>query len=252
MKDDLGKRMKEQYEMRTRSYLPRRTYSIIRIDGKAFHTFTKGMERPYDSKLMDLMDQTTKELCSNIQGARLGYVQSDEISILMTDFDEINTDAWFNGQVQKIVSVSASIATRIFNQHYVSAKTVYSSGILKLKLAEFDSRVFCIPDRIEVENYFIWRQKDAVRNSIQMTAQSLYSHKELMGKSSNEQQEMIFQKGTNWNDMPDGFKRGRIIQKGILKNIDTDRIYNGWIIQPAFDFIKSRDLFQPIIPNYPN
>ena len=113
MKDDLGTRMKTQYEQRTRTWLPRRTYTIIRLDGKAFHTFTRGMERPYDERFMNAMDYTAMHLCLDIQGAVMAYVQSDEISILLTDFDKITTDAWFDGQVQKIVSVSASMASRV-------------------------------------------------------------------------------------------------------------------------------------------
>jgi len=115
MRDDLGKRMKTQYELRTRTWLPRRTYTIIRLDGKAFHTFTRGMERPYDERFMNAMDYTAMHLCLEIQGAQMAYVQSDEISILLTDFDKITTDAWFDGQVQKMVSVSASMATAKFN-----------------------------------------------------------------------------------------------------------------------------------------
>ena len=115
MKDDLGKRMKEQYEQRTRTYLPRRTYTIIRLDGKAFHTYTRGMARPFDQDFMRVMDETTKYLCENIQGCVMGYTQSDEISLLLTDFTTITTDAWFDGQVQKIVSVAASMATAKFN-----------------------------------------------------------------------------------------------------------------------------------------
>lgn len=252
MKDDLGKRMKEQYEVRTRTLLPRRTYTLIRLDGKAFHSFTKGMRKPYDEDLMSIMDKTTKILCEEIQGAKFGYVQSDEISILLTDFDNINTCAWFDGQVQKIVSVSSSIATANFNSLMLNKYWGYQNASTQ-KLAYFDSRVWTIPDPIEVENYFIWRQKDAVRNSIQMTAQSLYSHKELMGKSSNEQQEMIFQKGVNWNDMPDGFKRGRLIKKIHCYDTESDHpdpIYLGenWKIEDSFDFLKEREELSGLIP----
>jgi tRNA(His) guanylyltransferase len=155
--DHIGFRMKDQYEDRTRFSLPRRTYSIIRIDGKAFHTFTKGFERPYDTDLMDMMDTTARELCKSIQGAQFAYTQSDEISILLTDFDTIHTDAWFDGNIQKIVSISASIATAEFNyaldRIYVDrvdkekdlTKFRTNNG-LRIGLALFDSRVFTIPD----------------------------------------------------------------------------------------------------------
>jgi len=253
--DQLGQRMKEQYENRTRYMLPRRTYTIIRLDGKAFHTFTRGMQRPYDENLMSWMDLTAMKLCEEIQGVQLAYTQSDEISLLLTDFEKITTDAWFDGNIQKIVSVSASIATAYFNQ-FCGHLQIREAGKLGVPLtrnigpAFFDSRVFTIPDPTEVENYFIWRQKDAVRNSIAMTAQSLYSHKELNGKSSNQQQEMIFQKGQNWNDMPEGFKRGRTIVN-FDPDIQTVSGPTGWdIITP--DFLKERETLRNLIPKIIN
>jgi len=209
MKDDLGNRMKKQYENRTRYFLPRRTYTIIRLDGKSFHTFTKGMEKPFDIGLILVMNETAKYLCENIQGTQFAYVQSDEISILLTDFTTITTDAWFDGQIQKIASVSASMASAKFNDE------IKKTFVTPKGLAFFDSRVFTIPDPTEVENYFIWRQKDAVRNSISMYAQSLYSHKELNGKSQINMHDMIHEKGKNWNDLSDGCKRGRIIIKNV-------------------------------------
>ncbi len=198
MHDSLGDRMKRQYEDRTRYTLPRRTYTILRLDGRAFHTYCRGLDKPFDYGFMRDMDYTALHLCEQLQGSALAFVQSDEISILLTDFSTITTDAWFDANIQKMVSVAASIGTAYFNS-------------LRLSLATFDARVFTIPDRIEVENYFIWRQQDATRNSIQMVAQSLYSHKELHGKNVNEQQELIFRKGQNWNEYPVSAKRGRAV-----------------------------------------
>jgi len=232
MKDELGDRMKGFYEDRTRFLLPRRTYTIIRIDGKAFHTYTRGLVQPFDQGLIEDMDATACYLCKNIQGSKFGYVQSDEISILMTDFDAIGTDAWFDGNIQKIVSVAAGLATAEFNRlrllriiknsisiegdGLVSIKP-YEKDILTMKLATFDARVFTIPADYEVENYFLWRQKDATRNSISSVARSLYSQKELEGKNSDQKQEMIFQKGINWNDYALKLKRGRFIQKEMVE-----------------------------------
>lgn len=226
MIDALGTRMKEQYEIRTKTFLPRRTYTIIRLDGVAFHTYTRGLKRPYDDGLIADMNETAKYLCEKIQGAKFAFVQSDEISIFLTDFEKNETDAWFDGEVQKIVSVSAAIATAKFNQLRLWRKlqesglekneisgTDISMQIETQKLAYFDSRVYTIPDPIEVGNYFVWRQADCTRNSITMAAQSVYSHKELEGKNSNEKQEMLFQKGINWNDYPVRFKRGGFICK---------------------------------------
>lgn len=229
MKDALGDRMKDFYEDRTRYKLARRTNTIIRIDGKAFHTYTKGLQRPFDQGLMDDMNKTTEYLCQNIQGTKFGYVQSDEISILITDYDDITTHAWFDGNLQKMVSVAASLATAKFNQLRMArfcmnegiegypvaydGKLLMDVSIENFKLAMFDARVFQIPYQEEVVNYFIWRQQDATRNSISSVAQSLYSPKELHGKKTDELQEMIFQKGINWNDYTAREKRGGVVRK---------------------------------------
>ncbi|HLD91558.1 MAG TPA: tRNA(His) guanylyltransferase Thg1 family protein [Patescibacteria group bacterium] len=207
--DDLGTRMKEQYENRTRIKLPRRTNTIIRLDGKAFHTFTKDFNRPFDVRFIYLMNETAEYLCENIQGCKFAYVQSDEISLLLTDYDKITSEAFFDGNIQKITSITASMATMIFNEMLNEDDRITE----KSQRAMFDSRAFTIADKEEVINYFIWRQKDAVRNSVQMVAQSLYSHKELQGKNCSQLQDMIFNKGQNWNDYPIGQKRGRCVVK---------------------------------------
>lgn len=269
MKDDLSNRMKEFYENRTRIKLPRRTYTIIRIDGKAFHTYTRGLKKPFDKGLMDDMDNTAKYLCEKIQGAQLAYVQSDEISILVTDFDNLNTDMWFDGNLQKMCSVSASMATSKFNQlrwiRFVNEKYnkttekvqwVWFEQAGSLKLAEFDSRVFQIPQSIEVENYFIWRQQDATRNSISSCAQSMFSNKELHGKSTNEMQEMLFQGGINWNDYTYREKRGGMIlkipHKIEGKNPQTGKTEefsrNVWDNIETPIFTEERDVLRKIIP----
>jgi len=221
-KDSLGDRMKTYYEDVTKVFLPRRTYTIIRIDGKAFHTYTKGIERPFDIQFVSDMDETACFLCKNIQGAKFAFVQSDEISILLTDFDTLTTGAWFDGNIQKIVSVSASMATAKFNE------------LRPGKIAMFDSRVFTIPNSTEVENYFIWRQQDTVRNSISSVAQYLYSHKELNGKNTNEMQEMCFQKGINWNDYDPKLRRGRLIIKSHYIKNNTPRLKWDSVSAPIF------------------
>lgn len=241
--DDLGDRMK-RYEDTNRFILPRRTYTIIRIDGKAFHTYTRGCDKPFDTGLIEDMQQTTLALCKQIQGCKFGYTQSDEISLVLTDFDDLNTTAWFDGNIQKITSVAASIATAEFNKlrllrkikdytidfqqirHDFAGDVTYSTlyyvdpGIhdeykeWSERLAHFDARVWTIPSRSEVLNYLLWRQNDASKNSISMVALSAASHKELDGKNSNEKQEIIFQKlGKNWNDYPIVQKRGSCIYK---------------------------------------
>lgn len=200
MHDNLGNRMKRQYEDRTRAMLPRRTYTIIRCDGKAFHTFTRGCEKPHDQDLANALGVSARALCEEAQGSCFAYVQSDEISVLLTDFATIHTDAWFDGNVQKIASVAASVVTATFAREYGRR-----SGAL------FDARAFTIPDAVEVENYFIWRQNDAVRNSIQGLAQAHFSPKQLHGMGQSEMHEMLHTKGINWNDLPAYQKRGRAV-----------------------------------------
>ena len=234
-KDSLGDRMKEFYENRYRTFLPRRTNVLIRIDGKAFHTYTRGLNKPYDDGLMEDMNETTKYLCENIHGAKMGYVQSDEISILITDYDDISTSAWFDNNIQKMCSIAASLATAKFNQLRMARTTWYGSDtagsldqddIENFKLALFDARIFIIPHIDEVVNYFIWRQQDATRNSISMAAQSQFSHSTLNGVKCDKMQEMLFtEKGINWDKYPTRFKRGAAVIKSTqyFKKMATDK-----------------------------
>lgn len=233
-KDSLGDRMKEFYENRTRNFLPRRTYTIIRVDGKAFHSYTRGLVRPFDEKLVNDMDETACYMCKNIQGAKFAFVQSDEISILLTDFEGLTTDAWFDGNIQKIASISASLATAKFNE------------LRPNKIALFDSRVFTIPSDIEVENYFIWRQQDTTRNSISSVAQSMFSHRELENKNTDQMQEMCFKKGVNWNDFSVKLKRGRLILKQDYEKEGTTR--SKWVsVEPPI-FTQEREMLKVLIP----
>jgi len=235
-KDSLGDRMKEFYENRTRNFLPRRTYTIIRVDGKAFHSYTRGLVRPFDEKLVNDMDETACYMCKNIQGAKFAFVQSDEISILLTDFEGLTTDAWFDGNIQKMASISASLATAKFNE------------LRPNKIALFDSRVFTIPSDIEVENYFIWRQQDTTRNSISSVAQSMFSHRELENKNTDQMQEMCFQKGVNWNDFSAKLKRGRLIVKQDYEKEGATR--SKWVsVEPPI-FTQEREMLKGLIPKF--
>jgi tRNA(His) 5'-end guanylyltransferase len=232
-KDSLGDRMKHYYEDRYRIYLTRRIPVIIRIDGKAFHSFTKGLNRPYDMVMKNSMWATAKELCENIMGCQLAYVQSDEISLLLTDYRKLTTEAWFDYNLQKICSVSASMATRVFNKwfRFFANETVLQDvpdGEKYCKLcrgkidkAEFDARAFNIPEN-EVCNYFIWRQQDATRNSIEMLGLCYFNHKELHGVSCNKiQDKLMLEKNVNWNDCPTFFKRGVCIRKVVTDEGDS-------------------------------
>lgn len=261
--DSLGARMKENYEQVTRTFLPRRTYTIIRLDGKAFHTYTRALVRPFDGGLIEDMQETTRGLCEQIEGAVFGYTQSDEISLLLTDFGNKETQAWFSGNVQKIVSVSASIATARFNRlrdlRHRHAEYVLNRDLPRNSLAYFDSRVFTIPDPVEVENYFIWRQKDATRNAIQMAAQAVYSHKQLHGKGWSDLNEMLFQKGINFNDYHPHEKRGSMIVKTYtpMKAFDKKLQQEVEVLRSNWEVVGETPLFttedrplRTLIPTY--
>lgn len=205
-KTSLGDRMKV-YESQSSRKLLKRTPVILRIDGKAFHTYTRGMS-VFDARMYKSMAITMEYLCNNIQNAVLGYTQSDEISILLKDWDTLTTQPWFGNKQTKVESVSASMATAIFND---------CAGRLGMSnMAMFDSRAFNIPTE-EVCNYFLWRQQDATRNSIQMAGREHFSHKEMHGKSTNDVQHMLItQKDVNWNDLDTWKKRGICYKDGII------------------------------------
>lgn len=203
--DNLGDRMKA-YESAFRPFFPQRIPIIIRVDGKAFHTYTAKCDKPFDDKLIEVMNLTAKHLCANIPGAKLAYVQSDEISIFVHGYESIESQPWFGGNINKIVSITAAMASATFT---ANSPLIWNGEV---KPAIFDSRAFLLPEK-EVCNYFIWRQQDWTRNSVQTLARSLYSHKQCDNKNNSELQEMCFQKGKNWNDLETRYKRGRCIIK---------------------------------------
>ena len=237
VKDELGTRMKEFYESVPKTRLVRRMPVAIRLDGKAFHTFTRGFEKPFDEVLGRTMRETMKYLCENIQGCVLGYTQSDEITLILVDYQNLNSCAWFDYEVQKMCSIAASMATMAFNKfftknvNYFEMTHEYDDTINEYcttlvnaaeKGAMFDARVFNIPKE-EVCNLIYWRQLDATRNSIQMVGQANFSHKELQNKSCNMIQEMLFaEKGINWNDYPTYLKRGSCCIKTTIQNPNVD------------------------------
>lgn len=253
-KDSLGDRMKG-YENIPRTYLTRRMPCIIRIDGKAFHTFTRGFQRPFDEVFMKTMWETTKYLCENIQGCKIAYTQSDEISLLLTDYDELTTSAWFDKNIQKMVSVSASMATLAFNVNFqdiyfnTDANTISDQVDIynkRINTALFDSRVFTIPKE-DVCNYFIWRQQDATRNAIQMVGRANFSDKELYKVNCNQIQEKLFQeKGINFNDSPVSQKRGICVVKEYYKKDEADR--SRWVVDANIPiFTQDREYIEKFI-----
>ncbi len=273
-KTTLGDRMKNNYENISRYYLTRRMPIITRIDGKSFHTFTKGFKKPFDDILVKTMQETMKYLCENIQGCVLGYTQSDEISLVLVDYAELTTDAWFGNNLQKMCSVSASMATLAFNKAFTrniskqskrfyteyleekDASYIETLEIATNKGAMFDSRVFTIPKE-EVCNYMLWRQQDATRNSILSVGQANFSHKDLHGKSCNNIQDMLMtQKGINWNDYATTLKRGSCcikVDDGLTAYDETGNICgytqrSQWIIDNEIPiFSQDRNYIERLI-----
>lgn len=232
-RDSLGTRMKTYYEEVPKFRLYRRTPVAIRIDGKAFHTFTRGFKKPFDEILIKSMQQTMLYLCENIQGCVLGYTQSDEITLILQDYKTLTTSAWFDYEIQKVCSISASMATMAFNKYFPENVNEWckNNGLATIRYlnegkdeellkqyniywnavhkgAMFDARCFNIPKE-EVTNLIFWRQLDAARNSVQMVGQAYFSHQELQNKSCNDIQDMLMEKyNINWNDFPITQKRG--------------------------------------------
>lgn len=259
-KTTLGNRMKG-YEAISKNFLARKTPVIIRVDGRAFHFFTRGLDKPFDKDFIKSMQETMKYLCENIQGCVLGYTQSDEITLVLCDYQTYETDAWFGYNVQKLVSISASMATLAFNREIEKRAYETMGKLCKAELndeidlyekrynllieklnngALFDSRAFSL-SKEEVCNCLIWRQQDATRNSIQAVGQANFSQKELHKLSCNQIQNKLFsEKGINWNDFSMPEKRGSCCIKTCGKwEID----YSIPIFSEDRDYINSRIMF---------
>ena len=269
VKDDLGKRMKTFYEQVPKTKLMRRCPVAVRIDGKSFHTFTKNFQKPFDEVLIKTMQDTMKYLCENIQGCAFGYTQSDEITLILTDYKKLTSSAWFDYEVQKICSIAASMATMAFNKYFLKnyldhianyndtyhpnfedekdrekwRKIVSAYTNASEKGAMFDARCFNIPKE-EVTNLLYWRQLDASRNSIQMVGQANFSHKELQNKTCSDIQDMLMtQKGINWNELPTHQKRGSCCIKTLESVSDSEENKNGtkrlhWIIDTEIPIFR--------------
>lgn len=257
----LSDRIKVYYEDRFKTYLMRRAITIIRLDGKGFSKYTNNLDKPFDEGFSEDMIATAAYLCENIQGAKFAYTQSDEISIVMTDFDTLETDAWYDNNVQKITSIAASLATAKFNQLRMFRKCWegndvegYLDGddITEFKLATFDARVFQVPTVDEMVNTMIWRQQDATRNSVSMAAYAHFGDKRTKNKNNSEKQEMLFQeKGINWNDYAVKFKRGTVVKKEKVEMVRNGQIFerNKWL--PDYDtpiFSQNKEYLEKLIP----
>ncbi len=263
--DELGKRMKEYYEQIPKTKLMRRTPVAIRLDGKAFHTFTKGFKKPFDEILVKSMQETTKYLCENIQGCVLGYTQSDEITLILVDYKNLNTAAWFDYEVQKMCSIAASMATMVFNKIFNNLATAhlnmldvrdikfgdYEYTLLDAieKGAMFDARVFNIP-REEVTNLIYWRQLDAIRNSIQMVGQANFSHKELQYKSCKDiKEQLAVVKDICWDtDIPIHLQHGSCCIKESKAYIYTEMNEHRKVLEDKGPYVRTEWVIDKNIP----
>ncbi len=236
MKDDIGDRMKKNYENRSKTQLLRRMPVIVRLDGKGFSKFCKSFEKPFDNNLHLAFNETILFLCSEISGVAFAEHHSDEISLLLIDYQKLNTEAYFDYDIQKICSTISGMATANFCKCLFQVRP----DLMKNTWPSFDCRCFNIPKE-EVENYFWWRNKDSVRNSIQMFGQNKFSHKELINKNCNQIQEMLFQiHGLNWNDIKQEQKTGFYF----IKN-------NGWETIPgAKNREELSEIFKEKVPLY--
>ncbi len=233
--ETLSNRMKK-YEFINRNYLIKKIPVIIRLDGRSFHSFTRGCNKPFDKNIMNSMVNASLKLFEEIQGCKLSYIQSDEVSFLLTDFEDINTQGWFDYNISKLISISASLMSVYFNEEFCLTSNDRTTAV-------FDSRCFNIP-REEVSNYFLFRAKDWERNSIQMYAQSLFSHKQLQNKKKNDIHEMLYSIGKNWtNDLTDQQKNGTFLIKtenGIEKRTNILPHFEN-INEIVKEFVRTRD-----------
>ena len=215
--DSLGDRIKG-YEKNFSNTAVKRMPLMIRVDGKAFHTFTKGMQKPFDHTLISAMVAAAIDVAKQMQGFKVAYIQSDEATFCITDYDSIETEGWFGYKIQKIVSISAAIMSVAFNKHFETDKSPI-----------FDSRAFTIPVD-DVVNAFLWRAKDWERNSLQMYARSFFSHKELHKKNKDDIHEMLYSIDKNWTtDLTEQEKNGTFLintNDGIVERNDIAPTYS--------------------------
>ncbi|MET9086143.1 tRNA(His) guanylyltransferase Thg1 family protein [Streptomyces sp. NPDC004237] len=223
-----------------RNVLPRRTYAILRVDGRAFHTYLRGAQKPFDPDFAAAMDQVAEALCAEIMGAAFAYTQSDEVSVLFTDFARAHTQPWFGGVVAKQVSVAASLATAVLAEQRPGRDR-----------ATFDARVLTLDRTADVADYFLWRQMDAVRNSVSMAARAHFSHRRLKGVPVPAMQDLLrTEADTDWFELPAGFRRGRVtvrqtgprpveyVDGRTQQTVRTTAVRSWWQTEPAPQFTR--------------
>lgn len=229
----LGDRMKA-YEKATRTYLPAKSYTVVRMDGAGFSKFTRGMNKPFDMEFLDVMDRVTAALCAEVAGVKVAYTQSDEITLVLSDHGE-RTQPWLGGAVQKLVSLTAANATAWFNHFGPSEWFTHGP-------ARFDSRVFTLPSSVEVANNLMWRQRDARRNAVSMAASHLFSHKALHGKSVAERVAMLEERGAA--DINSRAMNGAVVHRVTFEDTGVNGVpvvRHRWVTEVAPDLNATED-----------
>ena len=250
-KTSLAKRAKE-YQGTYDHRLPVKSYTILQLDGRAFHTYTKGLKRPFDEEFIDKMNQVAVAVLSEVTNAKFAYVQSDEINILLTDFEQEGTQPYFANRINKVVSVASGVASATMSRLYPDKN-----------LAIFDARFFAVPDKNAAWEYFLWRQVDAIKNSVRSVANNTFSHKTLTGVNTTDAKLMLEEQGIVWDEFPADQKFGRLIQKEtyakpvefydprikevVCKVVDGTR----WATKPAVVFSEDKEFLNSIIPDKP-
>lgn len=230
MHSSIGERMKG-YEAVFDHRLPPKVPVIVRVDGRAFHSYS--WRRPFDERLIDLMQHVMGEVAREIQGFRLAYTQSDEISFLLTDLDQVGSQAWFGNEINKLCSITASAATAHFNTVAQAPRYFSDCTTFINRPALFDARAYSVP-MDDVPNVFVWRQRDWERNSLSMFARRFYSQSDLKGKKRAEVHQMLHDVGQNWADLPPDVKNGTFLtrnRKRICEKANYDTI-RSWALEP--------------------
>lgn len=243
---NLSDRMKK-YEEASRTALPPRMPLIIRVDGKAFSKLTAHLpNKPFNRDFIHVMENVAIAMCTNIQGAELAYSQSDEVSVLVHNYTTFETQPWFDNQVQKIVSVAASIAAATFTarSYRMWQKSPEDIECTDIVPVFFDARAFVLPES-EVTNYMHWRQQDAVRNSVQMLTRSLFSHKECHGKNVVQMKEMCIAAGHPWEDLTPTIRKGRCVKKNYCPHLG---VRMGWKVDTDIPmFSENREYIESLL-----
>lgn len=233
----LGNRMKT-YESVWHTSVSPNSYVVLRLDGRAFHTVLRNATKPYDVDVARALSTAAEKLCEQVPGAEFAYLQSDEISILMTDLRTVRSELWFGGDVQKLVSVGASVATQAFND-VIRPAPGYQALAGITQPGYFDARVLTLPHPIEVANYFVWRQRDAQRNAVTSAARAYFGQRDLNRKNVGEVRAMLRDvHGVDFpRDYPNEFVDGRVLHKQTRVSFElmAERIY--WTVDAAPEFI---------------